>query len=215
MISLESKVKPNPWPDLSLRRQIFKRCAEALLSAIDTNQIELAVYTKMTNQPAIRKFINPTNHDGSVTTTFVTNDVTISDFSSFMSKVMSDFGYFGALLNDPNLNSYIGTGYRAQISDPTNFFYFDFWAKGNPPVVVVQSVEKRTLDATHVLESARFYGNGKLQEFRINLPNPESATFDVDGNLISYRVIENNMAIDLRADTTGKIVVRGFLIKGK
>lgn len=199
---------PKSWPEPSERQDIFQRCAVALRSAIDTNQVEWVCSNMAANQPAIREFQNQTTKDGPITVTFVTNVVVISHVRNFSRLAISNLDEFASLLKNPNLKSFVGgPGYEGQISDSTNYYLWLFW-----PDNMVRSIEKRTADGQRVLVCAGFYENGKLQLFKVVSP-PESITFDTNGKFASYHGIENNMLMDLRPDETGSVKVRGFLLQ--
>jgi hypothetical protein len=203
---LDIQMEPKPWPLASKKQEIFEHCAEVLRSAVDTNQIEWVCSNMTTNLPAIREFQNQSAKDGPIIITFVTNEIVISQFRDFSRLAISNLDEFASLLTSPDLESYVGPGYCAKISNPTNFFFWLFW-----PDNLVRSIEKRTADGQHVIMEASFYENGRLAGFRVTSTS-ESITIDANGKMISYNGIENNMAIDLRPDETGNIKVRGFII---
>ena len=125
--AMRSWKPPEPWPEPSKRKAIFEHCAEVLESAIDSNQLEWVCSNMTTNLPVIRKFQNQAAKDGPITVTFVTNDVVISHFRNFSQMAISNLDEFALLLSSPNLESYVGPGYCAEISNPTNFFFWLFW----------------------------------------------------------------------------------------
>lgn len=198
---------PQPWPDPSKRQGIFKHCKEVMRSAVDTNQLELVCSNMATNLPAIREFQNQSTKDGPIIITFVTNEIVISHFRAFSRLAMSNLDEFANLLSSPDLNSYVGAGYEAQISTPENWILFNFW-----PDNLTRSIEKRTADGQHLIMEASFYEDGKLGGFRVTSP-PESIAFDENEKLISYNGRDNDMAIELRPDETGNVKVYGFIFK--
>ena len=147
------------WPEASSKREVFKHCAAVLISAIDTNQIEAAA-GKLTSQ------------------------LEAATLRNLSKRAMANLDMFASLLLSPDLNSYLGAGYRAELSTPTNVFYFSFWPESQPAGVVVRDLEKRTPDTTHVLASAHFYQDGRLME--ISIRDEMQLVLNKDGSLRSY-----------------------------
>jgi hypothetical protein len=206
----ESSVKSAKiWPEATQRNEIFERCAMKMRSSIDVDKINVICAKMATNLPSVREFKNKPVRDGATIVTFLTNDVVIDRLKGFSNLVKADLNSYTALLSSPDLESYIGPGYCAKISTRSNFFFWLFW-----PNNLVRSVEKRSADGQHVLTKVSFYENGLLAAFRVVSP-PESLSFDANGRLISYCMIEDNMSIDLRLDEADNVVIRCFLIKGK
>jgi hypothetical protein len=150
---------PTPWPDSPQKSAALKHCANVLRSAIDTNQIASAC-NKMTNQPEA-----------------------VLVLKSVATTAASNLDEFADLLTNTNLMTYLS--YWAEISNPTNLFYFSFWSDNGP----VRDLDKRPTGGQYILVSARFYENGKLLEFDIN-------------SLVSKGVVRTEMQLLLNEDGT-------------
>jgi hypothetical protein len=148
-----------PWPEPSKRQAIFEHCAAVLRSAINTNQIEAACGK-------------------------LTNEVEAATLTKLAKQAMTNLDTFANLLSSPNLNSFLGAGYRAKISTPTNSFSFSFWPGNGAAGIVVRDLEKRTSDSKHVLVSARFSESGKLIIFSVT--DEMQLVFNEDGTLQSH-----------------------------
>ncbi len=156
-------INPQPWPgDASKKQEILRHCAEVLRAAIDTNEIDLAC-SKLTNQPD-----------------------TVLALKGFSTMTMSNLNEFATILCSPELSTSMGQGgFTAEIHTPTNYFLINFWVANGFPSFV-RSIEKRTPDAGHVVESARFYENGQMLELRVNSLDRKVAkglAFKEDGRL--------------------------------
>jgi len=154
---------PKPWPEPSKKQAVFEHCATVLRLAIDANQIEAAC-GKLTNQPEA---------------------VLLKTLSK---EAMANLDTFANLLNNPDLNSFLGAGYRAKLLTSTNNFYFSFW-----PSTLVRDIEKRTPDGQHVLLSVRFYENGKVMNFHVNSPDRWGLGFKDDGAVQNYYGMSKNV----------------------
>ncbi len=173
------------WPEPSKKQEIFQHCAEVLRSAIDTNQIEMECNT-LTNQPD---------------TALALRDILDTARSGLME--------FASLLINPDLNSYIGTGFRAELSNPTNIFYFSFW-----PSSLVRSLEKRTLDGRDVLAIARFYENGKLTSFESYTPRLIQVSCKQNGQLNEvWGVLNDQLQIHFYSEESGNLHVTRVPLK--
>jgi hypothetical protein len=148
---------PKPWPEPSKKQKVFEHCATVLRSAIDANQIEAAC-GKLTNQPEAVLLLK-----------------------TLSKGAMTNLDTFANLSNSPELNSYLGAGYRAKLLTSTNIFYFGFW-----PSTLVRDIEKRTADGQHVLLSVRFYENGKAMYFTVNSHESWGLGFKDDGAVRNY-----------------------------
>ena len=154
---------PTPWPDSPQKSAALKHCADVLRSAIDMNQIT-AVCNKMTNQLE-----------------------SVLALKKVSAVAQSNLDEFASLLTKTNLMTY--RSYWAEISNPTNVFYFSFWSENGP----VRDLDKRPADGQRVLVSARFCENGKLLEFDVNSPDSKGVfgtemqlLFNEDGTLRSH-----------------------------
>lgn len=209
MSNAASYMHATPWPDSLQKQAMLKTSARLLLSAIDTNQLEL-LQSKIASLPAVIRLGNQAMKDGPVIVTLITNEDIRLQFKSFSSQVSLTLNECANFLTNPNLNTF--SYYEADIFNPKNKkekFYFSFWSENGP----IKTFDKRTTDDQHIPISARFYENGKLEEFRIDSPKHEMASFDIDGKMKAYHWAAENISIDLKLDETGNIKIRGFLIK--
>jgi hypothetical protein len=85
-----------PWPEPEKKKAIFDHCAEVVRSSIDTNQISLVLNGLSGNAEASRVF------------------------QRIVNEAESEFDEISKLLASPDLKSFIGYGYRADITNGNN-----------------------------------------------------------------------------------------------
>jgi len=163
-------VPPKPWPDISRKQATLKYCAEALRSAIDPNEINLAC-SKLTNQPEA-----------------------VVELRDAAKVSTSNLDEFATILTGPKITTYVGEGeYCAKLANSQNYYYFTFWTTNKLPSVVRSFVKR--LPNTQLIMGGDFYKNGKLRAFSVQSPDGKGVlqeigiSFKNDGKLDRYWIV--------------------------
>lgn len=196
-----------PWLDSPEKQQILEHCAQLLLSSVDTNQLELVCSKITTNLPTNIRLENQATQNGPIAVTLVTNEDLISQIKAFSNDVRFSLNKYANQLTVSNINTYSSeAGHCATISNPEGSVFYNFWFNNGP----VKYLNIRS-ETGQVIMSAHFYQNGKLEDFRKNIPNDEEFIFDTNGKLNGFSwTTTNKIEVDVSFDDMGNAKIRGF-----
>lgn len=207
-----------PWPESPEKKQtILKHCAEALRSAVDTNQFTMVV-GKLSALPAILKSGHQSGPNAPVVYAYATNTDVRLAFADLAQKTTARLEDFASLMTSPNLKTFVGKFRGASISNPHNpNTAFTFFIAGHDYLVHQANEFPQTLTNRRLTSSAVFYENGRLKWYEINEWNGNarlhstSISFTEDGKFDGCALwTPDGRQVELRTDEAGAFRVRIF-----
>lgn len=196
-----------PWPDSPEKQSTLKRCAEFLVSSINTNQVEFVCAKMSTNLSPIIRLENQATKNNPVAVTVITNKDLVSSIKGFSGHIELDLNNYAAQLTAKNLNTFRSeVGNCAEVITPKQSAFYNIWFNNGP----VKNLVIRSASG-NVTASLQFYQNGKLKLFKGNSSHKESASFDETGGLTCYSwVTDGRVEVDVNFDNAGNVKIRGF-----
>jgi hypothetical protein len=207
ILIVQISCRADPWLDSPEKQKTLKHCAEVMLSSVDTNQMEWICSKISTNLPTVIRLENRATQNGPLAVTLVANEALISRIKKFSNHIGSDLNIYANQLTATNINTFSSqVGYCATISTPKGILYYNLWFNDGP----IKYLNIRSVNGS-IVNSAYFYENGKLREFRDNMSDNEECLFDANGKLNGYNwTTTNKVEVDINFDAIGGVKVRGF-----